>query len=66
MHHATAGHNDHSSYMPTEPIRVGKKLKFVGLLLSISNAFVFLMADEVIDYTEIGLLWSNIDKRTAM
>ncbi len=30
------------------------------------NAFVFLMAGVVTDYTEIGLLWSNIGKRTAI
>ncbi len=30
------------------------------------NSFVFLMAGVVTDYTEIGLLWSNIGKRTAL
>lgn len=30
------------------------------------NSFVFLMAGVVTDYTEIGLLWSNIGKRTAI
>lgn len=30
------------------------------------NAFVFLMAGVVTDYTEIGLLWSNIGRRTAL
>ncbi|MFC1566255.1 permease [bacterium] len=30
------------------------------------NAFVFLMGGVVTDYTEIGLLWSNIGKRTAL
>ncbi|MFC1770752.1 permease [Candidatus Margulisiibacteriota bacterium] len=30
------------------------------------NSFVFLMAGVVTDYTEIGLLWSNIGKRTAV
>jgi hypothetical protein len=30
------------------------------------NAFVFLMAGVVTDYTEIGLLWQNIGKRTAI
>jgi uncharacterized membrane protein YraQ (UPF0718 family)/YHS domain-containing protein len=29
------------------------------------NAFVFLMAGVVTDYTEIGLLWTNIGRRTA-
>lgn len=29
------------------------------------NAFAFLMAGVVTDYTEIGLLWTNIGKRTA-
>ena len=30
------------------------------------NVFVFLMAGVVTDYTEIGLLWSNIGKREAI
>ncbi|MFC1595979.1 permease [Candidatus Margulisiibacteriota bacterium] len=30
------------------------------------NAFVFLMAGVVTDYTEIGLLWTNIGKKTAL
>ena len=30
------------------------------------NPFVFLMAGVVTDYTEIGLLWSNIGKKTAI
>ena len=30
------------------------------------NAFVFLMAGVVTDYTEIGLLWSNIGRKTAL
>jgi len=30
------------------------------------NSFVFLMAGVVTDYTEIGLLWTNIGKRTAL
>ena len=30
------------------------------------NAFVFLMAGVVTDYTEIGLLWANIGRRTAL
>jgi len=33
---------------------------------TIGNPFVFLMAGVVTDYTEIGLLWSNIGKRTAI
>lgn len=33
---------------------------------SLGNPFVFLMAGVVTDYTEIGLLWSNIGKRTAI
>ncbi len=35
----------------------------VGVL---GNPFVFLMAGVVTDYTEIGLIWSNIGKRTAI
>lgn len=35
----------------------------VGVL---GNPFVFLMAGVATDYTEIGLLWSNIGKRTAI
>lgn len=35
----------------------------VGVL---GNPFVFLMAGVATDYTEIGLLWSNIGKRTAL
>jgi len=35
----------------------------VGVL---GNPFVFLMAGVVTDYTEIGLLWANIGKRTAL
>ncbi len=31
----------------------------------LSNPFVFLMAGVATDYTEIGLLWSNIGRRTA-
>jgi uncharacterized membrane protein YraQ (UPF0718 family) len=30
------------------------------------NSFVFLMAGVATDYTEIGLIWSNIGKRTAL
>ncbi|MFH1428887.1 MAG: permease [Candidatus Margulisiibacteriota bacterium] len=30
------------------------------------NAFVFLMAGVVTDYTEIGLLWSNVGPKTAL
>ncbi|HOX54596.1 MAG: permease [Candidatus Omnitrophica bacterium] len=30
------------------------------------NSFVFLMAGVVTDYTEIGLLWHNVGKKTAM
>ena len=30
------------------------------------NSFVFLMAGVATDYTEIGLLWSNIGKKTAI
>lgn len=33
---------------------------------ALGNAFVFLMAGVVTDYTEIGLLWSNIGKKTAI
>jgi uncharacterized membrane protein YraQ (UPF0718 family) len=35
----------------------------VGVL---GNPFVFLMAGVATDYTEIGLLWSNIGRRTAI
>jgi len=37
--------------------------KHVGKL---GNPFVFLMAGVVTDYTEIGLIWSNIGKKTAI
>ncbi|NND78043.1 MAG: ATPase, partial [Flavobacteriales bacterium] len=37
--------------------------KQVGTL---GNPFVFLMAGVVTDYTEIGLIWTNIGKRTAI
>jgi uncharacterized membrane protein YraQ (UPF0718 family) len=30
------------------------------------NSFVFLMAGVVTDYTEIGLLWHNVGKKTAL
>ena len=30
------------------------------------NAFVFLMGGVVTDYTEIGLLWKNLGRRTAL
>lgn len=30
------------------------------------NSFIFLMAGVATDYTEIGLIWSNIGKKTAM
>lgn len=33
---------------------------------AIGNSFVFLMAGVVTDYTEIGLLWSNVGKKTAI
>lgn len=33
---------------------------------SYGNPFVFLMAGVVTDYTEIGLIWSNIGKKTAL
>lgn len=33
---------------------------------SFGNAFIFLMAGVVTDYTEIGLLWSNIGRKTAL
>lgn len=33
---------------------------------ALGNPFVFLMAGVVTDYTEIGLLWTNIGKRTAL
>ena len=32
----------------------------------LGNPFVFLMAGVATDYTEIGLLWSNIGRRTAL
>jgi uncharacterized membrane protein YraQ (UPF0718 family) len=33
---------------------------------ALGNAFVFLMAGVVTDYTEIGLLWHNVGKRVAV
>lgn len=33
---------------------------------ALGNAFVFLMAGVVTDYTEIGLLWHNVGKRVAL
>lgn len=33
---------------------------------ALGNAFVFLMAGVVTDYTEIGLLWSNVGRKTAI
>jgi len=33
---------------------------------TLGNPFVFLMAGVVTDYTEIGIIWSNIGKKTAI
>jgi hypothetical protein len=33
---------------------------------ALGNSFVFLMAGVATDYTEIGLLWANVGKRTAI
>lgn len=33
---------------------------------ALGNSFVFLMAGVATDYTEIGLLWSNVGKKTAI
>jgi uncharacterized membrane protein YraQ (UPF0718 family) len=33
---------------------------------ALGNSFVFLMAGVVTDYTEIGLLWTNVGRRTAL
>lgn len=33
---------------------------------ALGNAFVFLMGGVVTDYTEIGLIWQNIGKKTAL
>ena len=32
---------------------------------ALGNPFIFLMAGVATDYTEIGLLWTNIGRRTA-
>ena len=32
----------------------------------LGNPFIFLMAGVATDYTEIGLLWTNIGRRTAL
>ncbi len=33
---------------------------------ALGNSFVFLMAGVATDYTEIGLLWANVGKKTAI
>ncbi|WP_222847900.1 hypothetical protein, partial [Haloferax sp. KTX1] len=33
---------------------------------ALGNPFIFLMAGVATDYTEIGLIWSNIGKRSAV
>jgi len=33
---------------------------------ALGNSFVFLMAGVATDYTEIGLLWANVGRRTAI
>ncbi len=33
---------------------------------ALGNSFVFLMAGVITDYTEIGLLWTNVGRRTAL
>jgi uncharacterized membrane protein YraQ (UPF0718 family) len=33
---------------------------------ALGNGFVFLMAGVVTDYTEIGLLWSNLGRKVAL
>jgi len=33
---------------------------------ALGNSFVFLMAGVVTDYTEIGLIWTNLGRRTAL
>ena len=33
---------------------------------ALGNAFVFLMAGVVTDYTEIGLIWKNVGRKTAL
>ena len=37
-----------------------------GETMGVGNAFVFLMAGVVTDYTEIGLLWINVGRRVAI
>ena len=46
-----------------EAKRIGKERVVVGVL---GYPFVFLMAVVATDYTEIGLIWSNIGKKTAI
>ena len=45
---------------PTEFVARYNKTGVLG------NPFVFLMAGVATDYTEIGLLWTNIGRRTAI
>jgi uncharacterized membrane protein YraQ (UPF0718 family) len=33
---------------------------------ALGNSFVFLMAGVVTDYTEIGLLWANVGRKTVL
>ena len=33
---------------------------------ALGNSFVFLMAGVVTDYTEIGLIWHNVGRKTAI
>ena len=33
---------------------------------ALGNSFVFLLAGVATDYTEIGLLWANVGKKTAL
>jgi len=33
---------------------------------TLGNSFVFLMAGVVTDYTEIGLLWHSVGRKTAI
>jgi uncharacterized membrane protein YraQ (UPF0718 family) len=33
---------------------------------ALGNSFIFLMAGVVTDYTEIGILWTNVGRRTAI
>ncbi len=61
---ASEGHCCHSHTAQSDSIpALGRKLKKVGAL---GNPFIFLMVGVATDYTEIGLLWSNIGKRTAL